>query len=153
MLVYLNGRFVPKEEATVSVFDHGFLYGDGIYETMRAYSGQVLSPGQTSRSPQAFGGRHLAQAPSTPRKIRDVLHEALTVNDIKDAYVRIQISRGPGEIGLDPALCPEPTTVVVAKYLKGYPRSIMRRASRSPSFIPGATTPLRSTPPSKARTS
>ncbi len=121
MLVYLNGRFVPKEEATVSVFDHGFLYGDGIYETMRAYSGRFFHLDKHLDRLRCSADAVSLKLPLPLEKIRDVLHEALTVNNIQDAYVRIQISRGPGEIGLDPALCPEPTTVVVARYLKGYP--------------------------------
>lgn len=121
MLVYLNGRFVPKEEATVSVFDHGFLYGDGIYETMRAYSGRFFHLDKHLDRLRRSADAISLKLPLPLEKVRGVLHEALTVNNIQDAYVRIQISRGPGEIGLDPALCPEPTTVVVAKYLKGYP--------------------------------
>jgi branched-chain amino acid aminotransferase len=121
MLVYLNGRFVPKEQAAISVFDHGFLYGDGIYETMRAYNGSFF-----------LLNRHLARLrysadavsltlPMSLDEIGAALHKTITVNRLGNAYVRLHISRGPGEIGLDPGLCPEPTMVIIAKPFKAYP--------------------------------
>jgi branched-chain amino acid aminotransferase len=121
MLVYLNGHFVPKEEATVSVFDHGFLYGDGIYETVRAYNGALFL---LVRHLERL--THSAKAISLPlpmplEGIEKALKETLRINNLTEAYVRLHISRGPGEIGLDPALCPEPTMVIMAKQFKDYP--------------------------------
>jgi branched-chain amino acid aminotransferase len=121
MLVYVNGKFLSRDDAKVSVFDHGFLYGDGIYETMRAYRGKIF-----------FLGRHLARLkqsadaislslPLSLDKIGEALNEALTVNKLNEAYVRIQISRGEGDIGLDPALCPAPTMVIMTRPFKDYP--------------------------------
>lgn len=121
MLVYLNGEFVPKEEAKVSVFDHGYLYGDGIYETMRAYKGMLFLLDK-----HLVRLRHSAdvislQLPLPLNQIGAALDETVRKNNLSDAYVRIQISRGPGEIGLDPALCPVPTMVIAAKPFKDYP--------------------------------
>jgi branched-chain amino acid aminotransferase len=121
MLVYLNGHFVPKDEAVVSVFDHGFLYGDGIYETMRAYGGRIFLLDK-----HLVRLRHSAEAislqlPLSHEQIGEALNESLRVNKLLDAYVRLQLSRGPGEIGLDPALCPAPTMVIVVKPFKDYP--------------------------------
>src|SRR5512139_1357125 len=126
MLAYVNGRFVAKEDATVSVYDHGFLYGDGIYETMRAYGGKIF-----------LLSRHLsrlklsAEAVSLPlplplEAIGSALIESLTVNKLREAYMRIQISRGPGEIGLDPALCPAPTMVILVKPFQDYPEELYK---------------------------
>ena len=121
MLVYLNGRFVPKEEATVSVFDHGFLYGDGIYETIRAYNGRFfLLERHLARLKHSADAVFLT-LPMPIDKIGAVLYESLKVNRLDEAYVRLHISRGPGEIGLDPGLCPDPTVVIVAKPFKTYP--------------------------------
>ncbi len=121
MLVYLNGHFVPEEEATVSVFDHGFLYGDGIYETMRAYNGRFfLLERHLARLRSSADAVFLA-LPMPIDRISAVLHETLNVNRLAEAYVRLHISRGPGEIGLDPGLCPDPTVVIVAKPFKAYP--------------------------------
>jgi branched-chain amino acid aminotransferase len=121
MLVYVNGKFVPKETASVSVFDHGFLYGDGIYETLRAYHGKLflLSKhlGRLKHSADAIS----LKLPLPLDKIGEALCETLNVNKLTEAYVRIHLSRGPGEIGLDPALCSAPTMIIVTKPFKDYP--------------------------------
>lgn len=121
MFIYLNGRFVKKEKARVSVFDHGFLYGDGIYETLRAYKGRLFHLRQhmdrLKRSAKAIS----LALPLPPEGIEKALNESMTVNKLRDAYVRLHISRGPGELGLDPALCPAPTMVIVAKPFHDYP--------------------------------
>jgi len=121
MLVYLNDRFVKEEEAVVSVFDHGFLYGDGVYETIRSYGSRIFMRDQhlarLRRSADAIG----LTIPIPEHRWPELLHEAMTRNDVgndqSDAYLRITISRGPGDIGLDPALCPTPTIVIMAKPL------------------------------------
>ncbi len=121
MLVYLNGKFVPKEEAKVSVFDHGYLYGDGIYETLRAYEGMLFHLDKHLARLKHSADAISLKLPLPLEKIGAALTDTVRANSLSDAYVRIQISRGPGEIGLDPALCPEPTTVIVAKPFKAYP--------------------------------
>ncbi len=121
MLVYLNGRFVVGEQAQVSVFDHGFLYGDGIYETMRAYGGKLfLLTKHLSRLKHSADALSL-KLPLPLVKIGEALNESLSINKLREAYVRLHISRGPGEIGLDPALCVAPTMVIAAKPFHDYP--------------------------------
>jgi branched-chain amino acid aminotransferase len=121
MLVYLDGHFVPKEQAVVSVFDHGFLYGDGIYETMRAYGGKLfLLKKHLTRLKRSATGISL-KLPLPIESIGEALNESLRVNKLQEAYVRLHISRGPGEIGLDPALCVAPTMVIVTKPFNDYP--------------------------------
>jgi len=121
MLVYLDGHFVPREQALVSVFDHGFLYGDGIYETLRAYGGNLFllkkHLARLKRSAKAIS----LKLPLTLEEIGEALNESLNVNKLQEAYVRLHISRGPGEIGLDPALCVAPTMVIVARPFHDYP--------------------------------
>jgi branched-chain amino acid aminotransferase len=121
MLVYLDGRFVAREKALVSVFDHGFLYGDGIYETMRAYGGRLfLLKKHLARLKHSANAISL-RLPLSLEKIGEALNESLIVNKLQDAYVRLHISRGPGDIGLDPVLCAAPTIVIVAKPFHDYP--------------------------------
>src|SRR5512144_230083 len=127
MLVYLDGHFVAREKALVSVFDHGFLYGDGIYETMRAYEGRLfLLRKHLARLKRSAAAISL-KLPLSPGAIADALNESLAVNRLKDAYVRLHISRGPGEIGLDPALCSAPTIVIAAKPFHDYPAEYYER--------------------------
>jgi branched-chain amino acid aminotransferase len=127
MLIYLNGHFVPKEEATVSVFDHGYLYGDGIYETMRAYNGALfLLDRHLERLTRSANAISLT-LPMPLEEIGQALKESLLVNNLTEAYVRLHFSRGPGEIGLDPALCPAPTMVIMARPFKDYPAEYYER--------------------------
>jgi branched-chain amino acid aminotransferase len=130
MWVFLNDRFVGREEAVVSVFDHGFLYGDGVYETIRSYGPRIFMRDQhlarLERSAEAIG----LEIPIAPAQWPDLLHEAMRLNqvgnDSADAYLRITISRGAGEIGLDPSLCPHPTVVIMTKALGNYPAAFSR---------------------------
>src|SRR5437660_8103534 len=123
MWVYLNDRFVPKEEAVVSVFDHGFLYGDGVFEALRAYRGRSCQLtehlARLERSASELG----MALPVTRERLADPVRESLTRNQLQEAYLRITVSLGPGEIGLDPALCKSPTLVVIAKPFEPYPAS------------------------------
>ena len=130
MWVFLNDRFVPKEQAVVSVFDHGFLYGDGVYETLRSYGSRIFMRDQhlarLRRSAEAIG----LTIPIPDAQWPDLLHEAMRRNEVGndhvDAYLRITISRGAGEIGLDPALCPRSTVVIMTKPLHPSPSSLSR---------------------------
>ena len=122
MLVYVNGHFLPKDEARISVFDHGFLYGDGIYETLRSYQGKIFLLNKHLTRLKHSADAVSLSLPLSLEKIGDALREALTVNKLQDAYLRIQISRGAGDIGLDPALCPAPTMIIITKPFKEYPR-------------------------------
>ena len=128
MWIYLNGRFVKEEEALISVFDHGFLYGDGVYETLRSYGHRLFMCDQhvarLFRSADAIG----LPVPIPTECWPDLLHEAMARNQVghalRDAYLRITVSRGAGDIGLDPALCPSPTVVVMAKPLTAPPAGL-----------------------------
>ena len=121
MWIFLNDTFVRQEEAVISVFDHGFLYGDGVYETIRSYGTRIFMRDQhvarLYRSAEAIG----LTIPIRRKDWPDLLHEAMRRNDVgnarRDAYLRITISRGIGDIGLDPALCKTPTIVIMAKPL------------------------------------
>jgi branched-chain amino acid aminotransferase len=121
MWIYLNNKFVTDEEAVVSVFDHGFLYGDGVYETIRSYGPRIFMRDEhvsrLFRSAAAIG----LTIPIPVNNWEDILQEAMRRNDVgtdlRDAYLRITISRGVGDLGLDPTLCSSPTVVVMAKPL------------------------------------
>lgn len=120
-MIYLNNRLVPRSEAAISVFDHGFLYGDGIYETMRAYKGTVFMIDEhidrlfssASRIGLAIGKKR--------ETIKKAVYETLSANRSNDAVIRITVSRGPGPLGLDPALCRKPTFLIFASKFKDYP--------------------------------
>jgi branched-chain amino acid aminotransferase len=121
MYVYVNGKIVPSKEAVVSVFDHGFLYGDGIYETMRVYDGVVFMLEEHLirlwRSASLIG----LTIPLDTDHLKIAVYETLIANTLRNAYVRLTISRGRGAIGLDPDLCAEPTIVIFAQEFTEYP--------------------------------
>ena len=121
MNIYLNGRIVPAKEAVVSVFDHGFLYGDGIYETLRVYDGVVFKLDEHLRRLYRSASLIGLSVPADLDSLKTAVYETLTANSPGNAYVRITISRGRGPIGLDPDFCPEPTTVIIAQEFKEYP--------------------------------
>ena len=114
MLIYLNGAFVPKEEARVSVFDHGFLYGDGVFEGIRAYNGRVYR--LTEHVDRLFDGAKAIDltVPLTKQEMIEAILETLRQNNLTDAYIRPIISRGDGDLGLDPRKCPKANVVVIA---------------------------------------
>lgn len=126
-MIYLNNKLISKSKAMVSVFDHGFLYGDGIYETFRAYKGVVFKIDEhierLFRSASMIG----LKLPKTPDGIKRAIYKTIKTNRHNDAVIRISISRGAGPIGLDPELCPKPTFVIISNALKGYPRQYYQR--------------------------
>jgi branched-chain amino acid aminotransferase len=127
MYLYLNGKIVTSKEALVSVFDHGFLYGDGIYETMRCYDGVVFKIDEhikrLFRSASLIG----LTIPLDNSSLKIALYETLLANSLKNAYIRLTVSRGTGEIGLDPDFCTNPTIVIMAKNLTEYPGSFYQK--------------------------
>lgn len=127
MLIYLNDKLVPKEQAVVSVFDHGFLYGDGIYETLKVYDGLIFKLDDHLERLERSARFIRLTLPLGRQGFAAVLQETLTANGLADAYVRMMITRGPGEIGLDPALCPKPTFVVFAKPFEEYPAHLYEK--------------------------
>jgi len=150
MWIFLNNRFMKQEDALVSVFDHGFLYGDGVYETIRSYGNRIFMRDQhlarLRRSADAIG----LTIPIPEKDWPDLLHEAMernrVGNDGIDAYLRITISRGVGEIGLDPALCPIPTVVIMAKSLHPparpqYERGVSVIVAQTRRNLPSALSP------------
>jgi len=130
MFVYLNNRLVPEEEAVVSVYDHGFLYGDGIYETVRVYDGIVFMFEEHLRRFERSAAMISLTTPLTESALRAAVMETLEKNDLKDASVRISLTRGAGPLGLDPALCPQPTLVIYAHPFSQYPAGLYEEGVR-----------------------
>lgn len=127
MWIYLNDRFVDSKEAVISVFDHGFLYGDGIYETLRAYAGRIFMLRQHLARLHRSAGLIGLELPFSEQDWPALLQEAITRNGLRDAYLRITVSRGEGDIGLDPRLCPRPTVVIVAKPFQPHPPDLFEK--------------------------
>jgi len=124
MLVYINGSFVPKAEAKVSVFDHGFLYGDGVFEGMRSYKGKIFKCKEHIDRLFDSARAICLTPPCTKEELADLCYEALKKNGLTDAYFRVIISRGEGDLGLNPRLCPKAGLVIIAGTIKLYPQEL-----------------------------
>ncbi len=119
--VFLNGTLVDREEAKVSVFDHGLLYGDGIFEGIRAYDGCVFK--LKEHLDRLFESAHtiMLKIPMTKQQIETATINTLKANKLKDAYIRLVVTRGTGDLGLDPNKCKVATIFIITDKIKLYP--------------------------------
>ncbi len=124
MKVYLNGKFVDQSQAKVSVFDHGLLYGDGVFEGIRSYNGLIFK--LQEHIDRLFESAHtiMLEIPMTKERMIKVVKESLRVNRLRDAYVRLVVTRGEGDLGLDPRKCSKPTVFVIADKIQLYPKKL-----------------------------
>ncbi len=121
LMVYLNGELVPAEEAKVSVFDHGVLYGDGVFEGIRAYNGRVFRLQQHLERLYDSARAIMLSIPLTIEELTEAILETCRANELTDAYIRLVVTRGPGDLGLDPRKCPKPTVFIIADRIELYP--------------------------------
>ena len=114
MKIYLNGKFVDEKDAKVSVFDHGLLYGDGVFEGIRAYDGVVFMLKEHIDRLYDSAESICIDIPLTKEEMINVVLETLRVNNLRDAYIRLVVTRGIGDLGLDPRKCGKPTIFCIA---------------------------------------
>lgn len=120
-IIYIDGQFYPKSEAKVSVFDHGFLYGDGVFEGIRAYNGRVFRcEDHINRLYEGAKAIKLT-IPMSKEELTEAMLETIRRNKLKDSYIRLVVSRGAGDLGLSPDKCPKPTVVIIADTIAIYP--------------------------------
>jgi branched-chain amino acid aminotransferase len=124
LTIYLNGEYVKEEEAKISVFDHGLLYGDGIFEGIRAYHNRVFKLDQ--HIDRLYENAHsiMLDLWLTKEEMKEVVLETLRRNDLRDAYIRLVVTRGYGDLGLDPAKCPKATIFCIAAKIQLYPQEL-----------------------------
>ncbi len=127
MKVYLNGQFVDSAKATVSVFDHGLLYGDGVFEGIRAYNGRVFKLREHIRRLYESAHTIMLKIPHEQEELVEIVCESIRVNKLRDAYIRLVITRGVGDLGLDPRKCKVPTVFAIADRIKLYPEEIYQK--------------------------
>jgi len=128
MKVYLNGKLVDKKDAKVSVFDHGFLYGDGVFEGIRAYNCLVFK--LKEHIDRLFESAHtiMLEIPLTKKEMINAVIKTLKANKLKNAYIRIIVSRGEGDLGLDPRKCRgNETVVIITDKIVLYPKELYER--------------------------
>ena len=111
--VYIDGVFYPKSQAKVSVYDHGLLYGDGVFEGIRAYNGIVFKLKEHIRRLYRSAHALMLKIPLSEDEMTQAVAETLRKNSLRDAYIRLIVTRGEGDLGLDPRKCPKPSVIII----------------------------------------
>ena len=119
--VYIGGKFVDKEDAKISVYDHGLLYGDGVFEGIRSYAGKVFRIKEhVDRLYESARAIHLV-IPMTREEMAKAIEDTLAINNFTDAYIRLVVTRGAGSLGLDPRRTTDPQVIIITDSISLYP--------------------------------
>jgi branched-chain amino acid aminotransferase len=122
--IFVGGQFVAEEDAKVSVFDHGLLYGDGVFEGIRVYNKNIFM--LDAHLKRLFNGARVIRLdiPMTPDELKEKVRETVRRNGITDGYVRLVVTRGKGDLGLSPSKCADPNIIIIASTIKIYPDEV-----------------------------
>src|SRR5690625_1665704 len=118
--IFVNDQFVEKDKAVISVYDHGFLYGDGVFEGIRVYDCNVYKLKEHIERLFESAQSIMLSIPYTKEKLEQLIIHTLQKNKLVSAYIRVVVSRGKGDLGLDPRNCPKPTVIIIAEELSIY---------------------------------
>ncbi len=145
-VIYLNGEYVSKENAKVSVYDHGFLYGDGIFEGIRIYDGNIFKCKEHLKRLYDSAKSIMLDIPLSIAEMQEALFETIRLNELRDGYIRLVVSRGPGDLGLDPRRSPRAYVIIIVEKLSIYPEEAYVNGLRTVSVstrrnIPDALNP------------
>ncbi len=124
LTIYLDGKFVPESEAKISVFDHGLLYGDGIFEGIRFYNSRVFRLEEHLERLWDSARSICLEIPMSQRAMTEALLETIRKNSLRDGYVRLLVTRGVGNLGLNPVQCKHPSVIIIAATITLYPASV-----------------------------
>jgi branched-chain amino acid aminotransferase len=125
--IYISGKFYDKDDAKISVYDHGFLYGDGVFEGLRSYGGKVFRMEQHLKRLWDSAKAIWLEIPISRQNLAEAINETLRINKIADGYIRLVVTRGGGELGLDPNRTSDPQVVIIADTIKLYPEELYRQ--------------------------
>lgn len=129
--VYINGRFFSKEEASISVFDHGLLYGDGVFEGIRVYNGKIFRLADHLK--RLYEGAHAIalDVPLSRQQMAEAVRATLAENGLKDAYFRLIVTRGVGDLGLDALKCSGQQVIIICDTIALYPPELYEKGLRT----------------------
>ena len=127
-LIYINGELVPKEDAKISVYDHGLLYGDGIFEGIRVYNSNIFNLKRHIERLYNSAKVIWLKLPSSQLEMREAVRKAVKANDdIVDPYIRLVVTRGVGTLGLDPRKCSDPQVIIIVDKIQLYSEELYRK--------------------------
>lgn len=125
--VYIDGKWYPKNEAKISVFDHGLLYGDGVFEGIRVYNGLIFKLAEHLSRLWESANTIMLKIPMTPEEMREAVVETLKRNRLLDGYIRLVVTRGVGDLGLSPWLCKKGTVFIITDKINLYPKVLYQK--------------------------
>lgn len=125
--IYINGQILPQEEAKISVFDHGLLYGDGVFEGIRAYKGKIFMLSQHLDRLYNSATAIALRIPMTKTEMADAIKKTMEANNQTDSYIRLVVTRGIGKLGLDPNKCSAPQVIIITDTIELYPKALYER--------------------------
>src|SRR5580693_5313028 len=127
MKIFIDGKFCSERDAKVSVFDHGLLYGDGVFEGIRAYNGRVFKLKEHIDRLYYSAKAILLEIPMTHAEMTKATIETIRANKLRDCYVRLVVTRGVGNLGLNPRSCKKPSIIIIAGKIQIYPAELYAR--------------------------
>jgi branched-chain amino acid aminotransferase len=127
MKIFIDGKYVAEKDAKISVFDHGLLYGDGIFEGIRAYNGRVFKLEEHIDRLFCSAKAIMLTIPMTRKALIEEVSRACATNKIRDGYIRLVVTRGVGNLGLSPAHCKKPSVIIIADKITMYPPEFYRK--------------------------
>lgn len=127
MKIYIDGKFYDEENAKVSVFDHGYLYGDGVFEGIRIYNGKIFKRAEHVKRLYESAKAISLDIGMSQSEMEDTLEECVRMNQKKDGYIRLVVSRGEGPLGIDPFKCPKPRVVIITGDIQIYPEELYKK--------------------------
>lgn len=144
--IYIDGKLYDKEDAKISVYDHGLLYGDGVFEGIRSYAGKVFRLKEHLDRLWESAKAIWLEIPMTKEEMAKAVEDTLAVNGIKDGYIRLLVTRGVGTLGLDPNKCARPSIVIITDSIALYPKEYYEKGlsiitSSVPRVPPAALSP------------
>jgi branched-chain amino acid aminotransferase len=125
--IYIDGKFFDEADAKVSVFDHGLLYGDGVFEGIRFYNGRVFRMEEHMERLWDSARSICLEIPISRRELDEALLETIRQNNLRDGYVRLIVTRGVGNLGLNPIQCKRPSIIIIASTIALYPEDVYRK--------------------------
>jgi branched-chain amino acid aminotransferase len=127
MKIYIDGKYYDEKNARISVMDHGLLYGDGVFEGIRAYNGRVFRLSEHIERLFCSAKAILLSIPMTPAEITEAVLAACRRNRVRDGYIRLVVTRGAGSLGLNPNTCKQPSVIVIAGKIQLYPAELYQQ--------------------------
>lgn len=125
--IYINGQILPQEDAKISVFDHGLLYGDGVFEGIRAYNGKIFTLDEHLDRLYDSAAVIALKIPITKAEMANAIKKTMEANNQMDSYIRLVVTRGVGKLGLDPNKCATPQVIIITDTIELYPKALYEK--------------------------